>query len=287
MDDMLPVWPSAYPAAMTYDFFTYAGAPGAYNLALGAGAGVYWKSDDFSISTSYLSINGNDSNPNTGGIGTDGAGFSATTQIAYAPENWGIAAAYTKASSENGVGLYIGNANLEAAALSYLGEQTNSVGLSAWWMPEESGWIPSVSVGYGGTWIDNSDDDYTNSWYVGLQWDDAFIEGNSLGMAVGQPTFRHRWRRCRLRLGILLQVPGHRQHQRHSCHHLPEQAFPFSGLRRHERHERSDQDPVQVLILGLRSLLGFHPLQMLQLPTSVGSFFLINYARKIVMLIPQ
>ena len=52
MDDMLPVWPSAYPAAMTYDFFTYAGAPGAYNLALGAGAGVYWKSGDFSISTS-------------------------------------------------------------------------------------------------------------------------------------------------------------------------------------------------------------------------------------------
>ena len=186
---MLPVWPSAYPSAMTYDFFTYAGAPGAYNLALGAGAGVYWKSDDFSISTSYLSINGNDSNPNTGGIGTDGAGFSATTQVAYAPENWGIAAAYTKASSENGVGLYVGNANLEAAALSYLGEQTNSVGLSAWWMPEESGWIPSVSVGYGGTWIDNSDDDYTNSWYAGLQWDDAFIEGNSLGMAVGQPTF--------------------------------------------------------------------------------------------------
>ncbi len=27
------------------------------------------------------------------------------------------------------------------------------------------------------------------SWYVGLQWDDAFIKGNALGMAVGQPTF--------------------------------------------------------------------------------------------------
>ena len=58
MDDMLPVWPSAYPSDMTYDFFTYAGAPGAYNLAYSvqAGAGVYWKSTgDFSISTSYLS----------------------------------------------------------------------------------------------------------------------------------------------------------------------------------------------------------------------------------------
>jgi hypothetical protein len=189
MDDMLPVWPSAYPSAMTYDFFTYAGAPGAYNLAMGAGAGVYWKSDDFSISTSYLSTNGNDSNPNTGGIGTNGADFSATTQIAYAPENWGIAAAYTKASG-NGEKLYIGNANPQAAIASGLGSQTNSVGLSAWWTPEDSGWIPSISAGYGGTWFDAKNvDGYTNSWYVGLEWADVFMEGNSFGMAVGQPTY--------------------------------------------------------------------------------------------------
>ena len=197
MDDMLPVWPSAYPSAMTYDFFTYAGAPGAYNLALGAGAGVYWKSNDFSVSTSYLSTNGNGSCPSDdcgdyigGGIGTDKAAFSATTQIAYAPENWGIAAAYTKASSANGVGLYQGNANYQAAIASYLGSQSNSVGLSAWWTPEDSGWIPSISAGYGGTWIEHSGDDgYTNSWYVGLEWDDVFLEGNSFGMAVGQPTY--------------------------------------------------------------------------------------------------
>ncbi len=56
MDNMLPVWPSAYPSDMTMDFFTYAGAPGAYNLALGGGAGVYWQTEGgFSVSTSYLS----------------------------------------------------------------------------------------------------------------------------------------------------------------------------------------------------------------------------------------
>jgi hypothetical protein len=190
MDDMLPVWPSAYPSDMTYDFFTYAGAPGAYNLALGAGAGVYWKSDDFSISTSYLSQNGNLSDPNEGGIGTDGADFSATTQIAYAPENWGVAVAYTKASARNGENLYIGNANLQAVAASGVGSQTNSVGLSAWWTPEDSGWIPSISTGMGKTWFDGASvDGYSASWYVGLEWDDVFLEGNSFGMAVGQPTF--------------------------------------------------------------------------------------------------
>ncbi|QNI83529.1 outer membrane porin [Synechococcus sp. RS9907] len=189
MDDMLPVWPSAYPAAMTYDFFTYAGAPGAYNLAMGGGAGIYWTSDDFSISTSYLSTNANDSNPNTGGFMTDGAGSSATTQIAYAPENWGIAAAYTYASGENGPGLYVGNATAGAAAAS-ASSNTDSFGVSAWWMPEDSGIIPSISAGYGGTWAEYLNDDvYTNSWYVGLEWSDAFIEGNSLGVAVGQPTW--------------------------------------------------------------------------------------------------
>ena len=189
MDDMLPVWPSAYPAAMTYDFFTYAGAPGAYNLALGGGAGVYWTSDDFTVSTSYLSTNANQSDPNMGGFMTDGAGSSATTQIAYAPENWGVAAAYTYASGANGPGLYVGNAT-EGAAAASAASNTDSFGVSGWWVPEESGIIPSISAGYGGTWAEYMGDDvYTNSWYVGLEWEDAFVDGNSLGFAVGQPTW--------------------------------------------------------------------------------------------------
>merc|ERR1712216_547436 len=123
MDDMLPVWPSAYPSDMTMDFFTYAGAPGAYNLTLGGGAGVYWQNDDgLSVSTSYISTDGNSSDPNVGGVATDGAGTSATTQIAYAPEGWGGGAAYT------------GNGTVEAVLASLSGN-TNSFGLSPWWTP--------------------------------------------------------------------------------------------------------------------------------------------------------
>lgn len=29
----------------------------------------------------------------------------------------------------------------------------------------------------------------TQSWTVGLQWNDAFVKGNTAGMAVGQPSF--------------------------------------------------------------------------------------------------
>ena len=74
--------------------------------------------------------------------------------------------------------------------LASTSDTTDSFGLSAWWTPEESGWIPSVSAGYGGTWTEIANDDvYTNSWYVGLEWDDVFLDGNSLGVAGGQPTW--------------------------------------------------------------------------------------------------
>jgi len=67
--------------------------------------------------------------------------------------------------------------------------------LSAWWSPEEAGWFPSISAGWGYNSITNGEDTFvfrsatTQSWYVGLQWADAFLKGNTLGMAVGQPSF--------------------------------------------------------------------------------------------------
>merc|ERR1712205_209416 len=192
-DDMLAVWPSAYPADTVLDFFTYAGAPATYNLGLGAGAGLSWESDDFSISANYLSQNGSLSDPNEGGIATNGAGSNGTVQVAYAPENWGIAAAYNY-TSENGDTLYGGNGT-PLAVDAFSNGNNSSVGLSAWWSPEEAGWFPSISAGWGYNSITNGEDTFvfrsatTQSWYVGLQWADAFLKGNTLGMAVGQPSF--------------------------------------------------------------------------------------------------
>ena len=191
-DDMLAVWPSAYPADTVIDFFTYAGAPATYNLGLGQGAGISWASDDFSISANYLSTNGALSDPNAGGIATDAAGSNGTVQIAYAPENWGLAAAYNYTSQNAGT-LYAGNGT--PLAVLATGEGNNSsFGLSAWWSPEEASWFPSVSAGWGYNSVTNNDsltfrELDTQSWYVGLQWADAFLKGNTLGMAVGQPTF--------------------------------------------------------------------------------------------------
>ncbi|NMP05387.1 carbohydrate porin, partial [Cyanobacteria bacterium 150NLHA] len=205
-DNMLAVWPSAYPADTVIDFFTYAGAPGTYNLTLGGGGGIWWDDSDsgWSISASYVSANADNGNPNNdrsgrtqgGGIATDGAASNGTVQLAYADDRWGAAAAYNYASSDNGAGLYAGNGTPLANDVQAMGV-TNSVGISAWWSPAETGWMPSVSAGWGLNSVTEAGDDAntiyesatSQSWYVGLQWEDAFIEGNVLGAAVGQPTF--------------------------------------------------------------------------------------------------
>ena len=225
-DDMLAVWPSAYPNDSILDLFSYAGSPGAYNKNLGSGAGLSWASNGWSVSANYVSGNGNNSaqiqapNPPSekqsycerapsGGIGTACASSSGTVQVAYTADQWGLAAAYNYSSGNNAAGITLSNGTEFAYDLARIGP-VNSVGLGGYWMPQNSGLIPSISAGWGLTssfdWNGNSKnkptvlsffstydqavDSYTSqSWYVGLKWSDVFLKGNSAGMAVGQSTF--------------------------------------------------------------------------------------------------
>jgi hypothetical protein len=192
-DDMLAMWPSAYPADTVLDVFTYAGAPGAYSLNLGGGAGVTYAKNGLNASLNYVSKNANSGNPSQGGIGTNGAASTFTAQLGYAGTNYGLAFAYTY--GQNGVGPYGGNAT--ALALVPLNGSNSNYGLSAYWSPKETGFIPSISTGWGystlaadkGSTGFGSDVTASQNWYVGLQWADAFLKGNTLGMAFGQPTF--------------------------------------------------------------------------------------------------
>lgn len=207
-DDMLPLWPSAYPADTALDVFTYAGAPGAYNKSLGAGGGVWWKGGGFSLSASYVSLNGDRGSPglgtsfgescddNSGGIATSCSQSTFTGQIAYGGESFGLALAYSYA--QGGAGLYGGNGTPLAVAASSFANNASSVGISGYWSPFLHALFPSISVGWGMSgyrledggvlfsWIDGA---RSQSWYVGLQWSDVLARGHTFGMAVGQPTF--------------------------------------------------------------------------------------------------
>ena len=192
-DDMLAIWPSVYPAETVLDVLTNPGAPAAYNNNLGAGAGLWWRRNGFAISANVVAANGDVGNPSQGGIGTEASASTGTVQIGYSSDQWAIAAIYSRIQNGNDLITYGTNFTLES--FSQPGT-TSAFGLSGYWQPAQSGWLPSISGGWG---INNTryDSDVNStglvatsqSWSVGLQWQDAFLKGNALGMAVGQPTF--------------------------------------------------------------------------------------------------
>jgi hypothetical protein len=220
-DDMLAMWPSVYPADTVLDLFTYAGSPQTYNLNLGAGAGLFWKDPNgVNFSVNYTAANGQNGNPNTGGTASTASGgmFNGssagtfTSQLGYARSNWGAAVAYSNIQA--GAFNYLGAGGLQSAILNsnngaggsgVSGLTANSVALSAYWAPQKASWFPSLSAGWGLTTYTSGGNGYTTrlpnnaivtnpnitaqSWYLGMQWADVFVKGNSAGMALGQAPF--------------------------------------------------------------------------------------------------
>ena len=219
-DDMLALWPSLYPRNGILQYFAYAGAPGAYNLGLGAGAGLWFERNGFSASLNYVSVNGGTGSPAAtgryvfqdnpyyfaiidnagGGVGNAASAQSSTLQLAYGSGRWGLALAYTFASAGVnyfGSGQFPLGSSTPNAHYSYHDDLwSNAVAISAYWRPLSSGWWPSLSLGWGLNSVLPAPDRTTSSvnfvstsWSLGLQWNDVFAPGAELGFAVGQPTY--------------------------------------------------------------------------------------------------
>lgn len=189
-EDMLAIWPSAGPTEPILDLLTLHGAPAAYNKVKGAGAGLMWSAGNgLRAALSYVAAHGTSSDTGTGGIGTASAGSAATLQIGWDQEQWRMAALVTKL--QNGHGLIAFAAPFTQDQLSSRGV-THAAGLAGSWQPEQSGWIPSISAGWG---INRSDTKRpgdvatSQSWTVALGWSDVLLDGSAAGMAVGQPVF--------------------------------------------------------------------------------------------------
>ena len=193
-DDMLAVWPSAYPADTILNVMTVNGAPAAYNKNLGPGVGLMWHGKHLSISSNYVASNGASGDPGVGGLATRGSGGSRSVQMAYVADQWGLAAIYSfvQPFSQGVPGitpLAHRAIDLNAAA------STNAYGLSGYWQPLHSGWLPSVSAGLGLNTTSYSTAQpagrlsQSQSWLLALQWKDALAKGNALGLAVGSPVY--------------------------------------------------------------------------------------------------
>jgi len=208
--EFLAITPSFYKSDIL-DVFTLHGAPATYNKATGAMGGLMWKQNVkkgkpyFAASTSYVAPNGDNGNPNNGGLFTDGSRGSFTTQIGVAAPQWALAAAWRYGQCGDNMtrrGTQFARQALDCDYGSDGSAYSNNFALTAAWQPLKGGTLmPSISLGWGISSINQADFDLpqtygsrtnitqTQSWTVGLQWKDAFAKGNALGMAVGQPTF--------------------------------------------------------------------------------------------------
>jgi hypothetical protein len=177
--------PSVYKSEIL-DFFQVAGAPGVYNKATGAGVGAqYVGKNGFVAGLNYVAENGEDSS--TGVFNSDGA-LNFIAQLGYKGSNWGVGAGYRYGSEGTRPRTF--NGLLGASGALVDGQDSNAVSINAYWQPLQSGWVPSISAGYGYNFVSgtvgSTDATNSDSWFVGLQWADAFVAGNTAGIAVGQ-----------------------------------------------------------------------------------------------------
>jgi len=177
--------PSVYRSEIL-DFFTTAGAPGVYNKATGAGFGAqYVGKGGFIAGINYVAQNGDDS---TAGVFNSDGALNLLAQVGYKASNWGVGVGYRYGTEGTRPRVY--NGLLGANGTLAAGQDSNSVAVNAYWQPQQSGWVPSISAGYGyngvGGAVGATDATDSQSWFVGLQWNDAFVSGNAAGIAVGQ-----------------------------------------------------------------------------------------------------
>ena len=178
----------------------------------------------FSFSASWIAPNGDvggayDGNPYDcaagveGGLFTDCSGGSLLTQLAYTTPQFNLSLGYRYGS--RGSNFRSGTEFVAQNGWWLRNGSSNSFAVNSYWQPKKSGWIPSISGGWAinslsnnavsGTWTGTPFAGVTGdlfptywggeyvtqsqSWFVGLQWDDVLRKGNSLGFAFGQPTF--------------------------------------------------------------------------------------------------
>ncbi|MEB3172918.1 MAG: iron uptake porin [Cyanobacteriota bacterium] len=201
--EMIAFRPQAYNADIL-DFFTLAGAPGAYNKATGQGFGVVWKQKVpkgkpyLTASVNYVAEQGFNGDPSTGGIMSSNGRNNVTVQLGGRGKNWGAAALYRYGTCQTDLrrGTPMATADMQCnAANAGNNASSNSLGLGAYWQPLKSGWIPSVSIGWGYSGLSQSGNAANNaissvsaaqSWAAMFQWNDAFAKGNAAGFAFGQ-----------------------------------------------------------------------------------------------------
>ena len=203
-------YPSAYGVRGDYtlDFFSSFGTPGVYNKAVGSAFALTWKQkygwrdSTWFAHAHYLAISAD--NGDDGGIGRAQSRGNIAAQLGYQSPQFNLTLGYRYGQSGTDFVRGTGFVAANQWSLPYMSSAfSNSFALNGYWRPLQRTWIPSISAGWAMNILSNSADDLANcacdplsplvsnsqSWMVGLQWDNLSGINDVLGLAVGQPTF--------------------------------------------------------------------------------------------------
>ncbi len=169
-DDLLGVWPSAYPSDSILNVLTHAGANAAYSKAMGAGAGITYSQNQLSASLLFVSDEADDASQ---GVLTEQGSDDLSAQLSWNGDNFTVAAIYT--TSDGGNSTNTANTNdYDAYGISGVYRLENSLAFSAgmgWKTPEKED--------------DTNNIEDETTWSIGVVWSDFGAEGNDLGVAIG------------------------------------------------------------------------------------------------------
>jgi len=228
-NEALAITPFYYGDVSILNYMGMFGAPGVYNKATGGGAAVIWKQDVkkgkpfFAAAVNFVAPNAYAADTTTaGGIMNNNSQSNLLIQAGYQAAQWKATFGWRYGQCGQVVSNANGSTNaagtLEACPLTATNNfnnstvDSNSFALGLAWTPKKNGTIvPSISAGWGysaynqtgilagvssTSTVQSSSGQLkatniaaTQSWTVALQWKDAFIKGNSAGMAFGQPSF--------------------------------------------------------------------------------------------------
>jgi len=199
---MLASAPSIYKPVLKA--FALGGNGATYGSSTDGGFGAAWTQsvDDrtqprFAVSTNYVSKGATKADNEISA--KDGAGGLLTnaqskwlSKVEYGSNRWQVSGAVSvnhcsKVDGSDSCKVWTDYYSTEKGK-SRTGD-TTAYALRAYWMPEETGAIPAIQLGYDVASVDDDgvtgSTEETSQWMIGLMWKDAFIDGNRAGVAFG------------------------------------------------------------------------------------------------------
>ena len=193
--ESLGMKPTAYKVKTLNMFGGVFGTPGVYNKETGGLIGAIWsqkvaKGDPkFTASVNYVADAG-EAESSEKGMFTSQSRGNTTAQIGYGSKQWGAAVGYRYGQCKSGFGS--GFYKEQACPTGGTDEvYSNNFAINAFWKPEETGLIPSISAGYGYSILEGTETEAESlsSWMVGLQWDKVGGTSHTFATAIGMPQY--------------------------------------------------------------------------------------------------